>query len=174
MKQTYKARLNKRFKLLKGLLEEFPSFNVDLKYQRDTELDRVTNFCFDISTIDDFKDYIKPLSEYNKSYAIARLYNLKMSEMMEYFTLYALYDLYTVKKCDRYDRYADVVVDGFRYDVKCVSVNWSGNLYRNYNSKYIYVKYSSKKDFADISKLKTFIENIQLSMFDGTNLTISL
>lgn len=172
MMTTIKNNLNKRLNLMIELTQKYPSINIDDKYSRDTNKDKLTNWTFKNKTLEYFVDKIESIDNIKlKEYAIKRLYNIKMSEAMEYLIVLSTTNSY---KCSPYDKLGDVVIESIKYDVKCISTDWSGTLYRNYNSKYIYITYKSKYDFINIDKLKEMSSNIKLSKFNGDNETYYL
>lgn len=167
---TFKQEAHKRFFILDKVVKTFTNINVDTTYKKIEEFEDKTKWLFNEKNIDVIVKRINEYSPQLKEYAVKRVFSINMSEMLEYIFAYTL----NCEKCNKYDKKGDIKVNDIKYDVKCVSVNWSGKLYRNHNSKYIYIKYFSKLDFIDISKIKKLIELIEVQNYNSDNIYLTI
>ena len=157
---TYQQIYNEKKKFLIKLVDSFPSVNFEEAMNFTTKKDQLTEQVLNIYDIDELKKHIKDYSDELKSYACRRLYNIRMSEIVEYLVCTTVY---SAKKMDKYNRYGDVMINGQIYDVKLGGSSWSGYAKRKYNNQvYIKVWYESKFDVINskkMNKLKRMIRN---------------
>lgn len=165
---TFKQEAHNRFYILEGMVKNFPQIDIDSDYKRLSESDAKTNWLFSEKNINTLINKINQYCPKLKEYAVKRAFSINMSEMIEYI----IADTLKCVKCNKFDKIGDVIINGVKYDIKCVSNKWCGSLYRNYNSNYINVTYSSKLDFINKEKIKNFINFINPPMYDGTDITL--
>jgi len=160
-----RQEINNRYALLQKIVKEFKGIDFNQKATKSNYLDNKTKWIFQsMNGIEFIKKNVKGYSKNEIDYAIRRAYNYIASEMVEHVIVFSIPQCV---KLDKYDKYGDVMIDGIKYDVKLVADDWSGKLYRNYNSKYITVKYVEKTDFLNKEFLHSIKDRAGLVLYQG-------
>ena len=154
--EYYKKQVIEKYNLMKMVLMVVPEEKVNAKMNSDKYLDSITNWCFksrgEINQAIDNINMRIDLTEEEKDniieYGLRRVYTYNYSHLTEF--LVAMVD-----DCDKesnpYSKTCDVLVKGFKYDIKMVDWN-NGNprytCYRDYGQRKIWICVDKKSECA--------------------------
>ena len=168
----YKEQVKMRFNIMKDVLMVLSEDKVNTKMQKDSYLDSITNWCFKgryeiQQAIDNINMRVDLTSEEKDNiieYGLRRVYTYNYSHITEF--LVAIVDNCD-KEVDLYSKTCDVVVNGYKYDVKMVDWN-NGNpnyhCYRDYGQRKIWVCVDTKSECATKEWVQSLLKHLKERM----------